>query len=143
MFRPCVRCRSHYSADGAAQAPSLALSCLETGASLIIGAFINCRSDVSQLAAVNPELAARFERLRLEVDVPLLPDVNNRAGVRGVEYEAGQQRRREATDALDDILKEIRAIPGFADFLLSPSESKLVALAKSGGGYEEHAEDYG
>jgi hypothetical protein len=44
---------------------------------------------------------------------------------------------------LDDILKEIRAIPGFADFLLSPSESKLVALAKSGGGYEEHAEDYG
>jgi tetratricopeptide (TPR) repeat protein len=119
---------------GRAQAPSLALSCLETGASLIMGAFINCRSDVSELAAVNPELAARFERLRLEVDVPLLLDVNNGAGVRGVEYEAGQQRRREATDALDDILKEIRAIPGFADFLLSLSESKLVALAKYGGG---------
>jgi hypothetical protein len=76
--------------------------------------------------------SVKFEELRREVDNPLLVGINDTADLRGIKSESNVQNRKKACKALDDVLGEIRALPGFKNFLLSPSEGKLISLARFG-----------
>jgi tetratricopeptide (TPR) repeat protein len=104
---------------------------------VLLGQALDLRSDLDELAQRHPGLAAEFSRLRDEMDgrhrlargaaepevtpAPALPLAD--AGQR---TRAEIDQRRELYDAFDRVIKQIRAEPGFARFLLPPLLSELL-----------------
>lgn len=111
--------------------PSECLSLLEVGRGIIIGLAIDCRSDLSELHAVDPNLFNRLSALRTVIDSPL---ASHR--MQGEVYHpADEQRRRQRVQAINDIdetLVAIRQLRGFERFQLPPSEESLIAMASEG-----------
>ena len=113
----------------AGKAPYDALRLLEIGRSVITGLLFDMRSNVSDLESNHPDLAARFISVRDVLDspvdkvVPLIP--NGKTTSR----ESEARRRREANETLNKLLLEIRAQPGFTDFLLPPTARELMAAS--------------
>ena len=113
----------------AGKGPYDALRLLEIGRSVIAGLLLDMRSDVSDLEENYPDLAARFISLRDELDSPvekIIPLISN-GNITSRESTA--KRRREAKETLDKLLLEIRAQPGFMDFLLPPTAHDIMAAS--------------
>lgn len=109
--------------------PYDALRLLEIGRGFITGLLLDMRSDISDLEIQHPDLAARVTTLRGELDtpingmIPLLPD--------DIAYpkEAVLKTRREAHEALNRLIEDIRLQPGFGDFLLPPTADDMMTAA--------------
>lgn len=99
--------------------PAEALEILEMGRGAILGLLIEDRSLISELAVAYPETAALFEKLRDDIREPVRTGMD--AGSR---YEVVAQRDR-TVQALDQCLKDIRALPGQERFLRGPSAAQL------------------
>lgn len=101
---------------------------LELGRGVIMGLLIDSRIDISesQLQMENPAVFNTFNRLRTEIDSPLvtmpegLPDRHTR------------RRRLQAIDQLEATLISIRRLSGFERFLLPPRSEDLTAMAGEG-----------
>ncbi|MFF0728442.1 CHAT domain-containing protein [Streptomyces sp. NPDC004134] len=96
-----------------------ALRLLETGRGVLLSQALDSRSDLTDLTARHPRLAARFTALRRELDRP--------AGPGG----EGGDRHRTAAE-FEALLAEIRALPGLASFALPPPLAELLGEAAEG-----------
>ncbi|MFF1904323.1 CHAT domain-containing protein [Kitasatospora sp. NPDC058218] len=114
------------AADAAACAvnagdPELAVLLLEQGRGVLLWQAIAPREGWQRLLAVQPRLAARFLRLRDEVEAL---DVEERS-------HTTDDRHRLAVE-WERLVARIRALPGFADFLAAPTLSSLLSCADRG-----------
>ncbi|OCK82197.1 hypothetical protein K432DRAFT_349410 [Lepidopterella palustris CBS 459.81] len=105
---------------------SKSLELLELSRGVILGLSIDCRSDLSDLMAVNPGLCQKFEHLR---------EMVNSVGHDTEEYlqsNISLQKRIDVFSQLDETTNQIRKITGFERFQLPQSEPELMALAQAG-----------
>jgi len=117
--------------------PELAVELLEQGRSVLWTQALNLRSDLTRLAAAAPELASRLEAARAILDsrMPTLPQSagDSAPPADSAQYQADDvDVRRHAARNWDDILAQIRTIPGFEHFLAAIPYPELAAAAASG-----------
>ncbi|SCV45617.1 uncharacterized protein FFB14_08756 [Fusarium fujikuroi] len=106
--------------------PSEALAILEQGRGILGSSLDDIRTDVKELQQVFPQLAGRFIRIREELESPNSSHFSDELGEdRGL-------RRRNATESFDDLLDEIRNMPGFEDFLCPLTTDQIRAAAAYG-----------
>ncbi|KAL8724774.1 MAG: hypothetical protein Q9181_006678 [Wetmoreana brouardii] len=113
----------------AGKRPYDALRLLEIGRSVITGLLLDVRSDVSDLENNHPDLAARFISLRNELDSPVDREIPLISNFKTTSRESEARRRREAHEMLNKLIEEIRAQPGFTNFLLPPTAHDLMAAS--------------
>ncbi|GAA1619975.1 CHAT domain-containing protein [Nocardia ninae] len=120
----------------AAGRPGRAVELLEQTRGLLLNETIEDRTDLTALNRAAPELAAEFDSLRAQFttmeEVALVstqPDGGSGGARRA--SEVGEQRKR-ALQQWTSLLERIRAVPGFAEFLLPPSASRLRRQADDG-----------
>lgn len=105
-----------------------ALSLLELGRGIIMGYSIDCRSDLSDLDALHPQLCSKLNSLRVEIDAPLVPAIYYQ-----LTDEDKRRRRVQAIGEIDETLASIRGLPGFEGFQLAPSSEMLLAMSAEEG----------
>ena len=111
----------------AGKGPYDALKLLEIGRSVITGLLFDMRLNVSDLESDHPDLAARFISLRDALDSPVDKLIPLFPNFKTTSRESEVRLHREANETLDKLLLEIRAQPGFTDFLLPPTARELMA----------------
>lgn len=119
------------AADAAACAVQLgrldhAMLLLEQGRGVLLGRTIAARAELERLRAAHPELAAVFVQLRDHIDA-LDPGITE------------QEAAGHDSDALhtlaarwERLVGEIRALPGFEEFLGAPTYEEILACAADG-----------
>ncbi|MEV6056770.1 CHAT domain-containing protein [Streptomyces sp. NPDC052107] len=113
------------AADAAASAlwandPETAVRLLELGRGVLGGQLLQSRSDLSRLSAAAPELAER------------LADAFDRLTPSGHLLGAAADERHDLDIRLGRLLDEVRALPGFGDFLAPPALADLLASTVDG-----------
>ncbi len=96
-----------------------ALGLLELGRAVLLSQAIDAHGDVSELRARHPVLAARFRRLRDQLDPA------GQAG-HGSPGDPPEPDPRHAAAEFAAVLAEIRSLAGFAGFLLPPEPEQLT-----------------
>ncbi|WP_069736762.1 CHAT domain-containing protein [Streptomyces sp. EN27] len=118
-----------------------ALTLLEQGRGVLLAQGLENRADASRLRTVAPGLAAEFERIRERLSRPPRPSPVLGSGPGGptvVPSDAAREAAAVAEDRLalarrwEQLLEEIRALPGLDGFLRPPSVADLVASAAEG-----------
>ncbi|MEU9950642.1 CHAT domain-containing protein, partial [Streptomyces sp. NPDC047939] len=109
-------------------APDRALTLLEQGRGVLLAQGLENRADVSRLRDLDPARADEFERIRdrLSEPPPLSPAQD--AHDAGTDAEARHTLARRWNQLLD----EVRVLPGLENFLRQPSVPELVAAAAEG-----------
>ncbi|ETS86569.1 hypothetical protein PFICI_00397 [Pestalotiopsis fici W106-1] len=102
---------------------------LELGRGTIVGSLHEMRTDISELYQQHPTIATEFTELR---DQPGAPKESMQAIQR---YEMAQR--------FDNVIEEIRRLPGFDRFLLAPTEDEIKAAAADGPIVIVNASSYG
>ncbi|WP_171163555.1 CHAT domain-containing protein [Streptomyces sp. I05A-00742] len=119
--------------------PGRALALLEEGRAVLLAQGLENRGDVTRLRATAPALADEFEEIRDRLStpparppvmhpgtgVPVPPDEGRDAGL-AAEARHAQARR------WDELLAEIRALPGLDGFLRPPTLPDLLTAAAEG-----------
>ncbi|WP_344485507.1 CHAT domain-containing protein [Glycomyces endophyticus] len=132
---------SGLSSDAAAVAlnagePETALRLLELGRGLLLADAIDARDDLADLRERRPDLAARIRDLRALLDAEPDPgdfgDSDPSPGDQARRGRAEAERRRGLTHDLDDLVRQVRALPGLEDFQRPPSIERLQAAAAGG-----------
>ncbi|MFD3787533.1 CHAT domain-containing protein [Streptomyces cyaneofuscatus] len=121
-------------------APGRALALLEQGRGVLLAQGLEERADVSRLHTLAPGLAAEFERIRDRLSEPARPSPVPAPGADGpaAPFHGAQEAGviAEARHALarrwEQLITEIRELPGLDDFLRPPSVAELVASAAEG-----------
>lgn len=104
-----------------------AVELAELGRGVLLSRRLDVRGDVTELAAVSPELAARFEQLGAELD--------RWSWNSGHEVTGATALRRSPHDIAerwDGLLNRIRGLPGFSGFLRPPRIADLRRAATGG-----------
>lgn len=117
-----------------------ALALLEQGRGVLLAQGLENRADVSRLHDLAPDLAAEFERIRDQLSEPpqlspmLSAKVDSLAAPPHGAHEAGMiaEARHALARRWDQLLQEIRELPGLEGFLCPPSIPELVASAAEG-----------
>ena len=104
----------------AAGRPEQAVELLELGRSVLWNRLLETRTDLSDLYRQYPELAGRLDEARMELDAPASDAPLRRA------------RRLRAARAWEQAITEVRALPGYADFLRPSPFLSLRAAAADG-----------
>ncbi|MEO3749412.1 CHAT domain-containing protein [Streptomyces sp. B6B3] len=108
-----------------------ALRLLEAGRAVLYGQALEVRSDLTDLGQRHPDLAARFVRLRDQLDQPTPAASEGIHAAGGRPTRAAPDRHRLARD-FAQTLTEIRALEGFASFALPPTTEELLTEAEQG-----------
>ncbi|MEU9869655.1 CHAT domain-containing protein [Actinomadura sp. NPDC048021] len=101
-----------------------AVALFEQGRGLLLGRALDTRTDLSELAERDPDLAGRFTSLCAELDRSAPP-----VGVPGSGADPAPQpsvERRAAAAAFDRLVAEIRELPGLDRFLRPPAVRDLA-----------------
>ena len=123
-----------------AEDPYKSLQLLELGRGILANLQLEVRSDISVLAASHPDLAQQFQELRDQIDPPsrtfdssVIEDssatFNSTSVLDSSKFIA---ERRALVKQFDDLLRYIRSLQGFENFLQGPSKSELHSLAEDG-----------
>jgi CHAT domain-containing protein len=120
--------------DAADDATEDALSLLEDGRGIILGLLFEIRSDVAVLRKEHPDLAARFERLRDELDAPAISQV---PGSMAIQPPVALTRREKLVEEFDGVVDWIRRLKGFDTFLKAPDVAKMRNLVSPGGKHSD------
>lgn len=107
----------------------IAVELLELGRGVMQTSMRITRADISELEKWHPEFAREFKMLQDQLDSPA-STASREALSQALNYEA--DKRHRAGKRLDELLPQIRQLPRFERFLLSPSENDIKAAAKSG-----------
>ncbi|RYP62375.1 hypothetical protein DL770_009601 [Monosporascus sp. CRB-9-2] len=105
-----------------------ALKLLELGRGVIAGLLMEMRKDISDLQQQCPNLADEFISLRDELDAPTdktFPIFTDDT----LSWKLQTKRRRKADQNFNKLITQIRAQPGFRNFLLPPTAKELMAAA--------------
>lgn len=105
----------------AGESPYEAVRLLEIGRAIIIGSLNDIRADISDLQQRHPQLANEYIAAR---------DLLDNTSTLSVERHVNQ--RYDADRKLEQLVQEIRELPGFDRFLLAPTEDELKATADRG-----------
>jgi len=112
------------------------LQLLEHGRGILANLRLEVRSDISVLGTEHPELAQRFQQLRDAIDsAPRTFELGIiEHQTIGVNSASNFSALRILSNQFDDLLKHIRSLRGFDNFLKGPlsSETELHSLAKVG-----------
>ena len=124
---------------GDAEDPYKPLQLLELGRGILISLQLEVRSDISVLAASYPDLAKNFQELRDRIDSPETLDLSVIVGSSltsnppsTVDPSKPIAERRALIKQFENLLRSIRSLQGFENFLQGPSKSELLSLAKDG-----------
>ncbi|MDT7839608.1 CHAT domain-containing protein [Streptomyces justiciae] len=98
---------------------------LERGRGLLLTRRIEARADLGELRTQHPELADEFERLTEQIEARPQTSAPGDA-------EWSRLARLRASRALDDLVRDIRARPGFEGFLRPLTARELKELAADG-----------
>lgn len=126
-----------------------ALQLLDLGRGVIAGELMDMREDISDLQHQHPDLAQEFVALRDELDsaidtTAIIPSTDSMlsretmttatttSAAKTRSWEEQAERRREANQRFDDLIRRIRAQDEFENFLLPPSADDLMASAEAG-----------
>ncbi|MEU1371034.1 CHAT domain-containing protein [Streptomyces sp. NPDC005803] len=111
-----------------ASAPGRALALLEQGRGVLLAQGLENRADVSRLRELDPARAAEFELIRdqLSGPPPLSPPQDAH------EASAIAETRHALTRRWNQLLPEVRRLPGLENFLHPPAVPELVAAAAEG-----------
>jgi tetratricopeptide (TPR) repeat protein len=110
-----------------------AIEVLEIGRGVIMSGYFEMRSDLTYLKELHPVLGHHFEQLQLQLDPPSsgFDTCSIRSGsIKNSHFIGASQSR--LVERYEEMLREIRALPGFDRFLLGQSRDELVALAHDG-----------
>jgi tetratricopeptide (TPR) repeat protein len=111
----------------AAGAPERAVVLLEQGRGILLAQDLEARDDVAELRDHAPDVAARFLELRAALSTVAEVSLD----LAGPGETAGDLRHVLAAD-WDRLLAEIRALPGFTNFLRPPPFGRLLEQAAHG-----------
>ncbi|GAA3433780.1 CHAT domain-containing protein [Kutzneria kofuensis] len=103
-----------------------AVTVAESGRGIMLASRLDLRTDLSELARVEPELARRLGQVRDRLNAIDGPSRST------VELASRTEQRRALWLRHDELLAEIRRLPGFAQFLLAPSLPDLRSAAAGG-----------
>jgi hypothetical protein len=106
--------------------PDKAATLLEHGRGVLLSRTLDLRTDVSALKAAHPRHAEKLEGLRRELAREL------QAAAVGADLDVLRRTRREQEGHWDDLLRRIRAEPGFEDFATVPAADRLRAQSTEG-----------
>jgi tetratricopeptide (TPR) repeat protein len=118
-----------------------AVELFEQGRGVLLGQALDTRTDLTALAGQHPDLAARFTALRGDLDragdtagppAALSSGMDGTAEVHAEAADRDMERRRAAAAAFDQVIGEIRRLPGFSGFLRPPPVADLLAAAVEG-----------
>ncbi len=113
-----------------------AIELFEQGRGVLLGQALDTRTDLAEVARRHPSLAERFTALRDELGRDEWAGGRMTALLTGAHMSQGSsakaERRREAADAFDRVISEIRAKPGLANFLGPLPARDLTAAAANG-----------
>jgi tetratricopeptide (TPR) repeat protein len=123
--------------------PERAVGLLEQGRSVLWTQTLHLRSDLTRLAERAPDLAGRLQQLRGELDTlpvdaehdgVLLSDRGPAIGAAGdsVVRDSAGERRQRAARQLDEVLREVRRLDGFENFLQPTPFAQLREAAAAG-----------
>ncbi|MER6397125.1 CHAT domain-containing protein [Kitasatospora sp. NPDC001603] len=131
----------------------LAVQLLEQGRGVLLGRTIATRDGLGRLRRAHPAAAERFRELseRIEridaadADAPDAPDARDALeapdardaagpadGAPGLPGTTGSHLRHTLAARFEQLVTEIRALPGFADFFSPPSPDLLAAVSRRG-----------
>ncbi|MFE3188033.1 CHAT domain-containing protein [Nocardia sp. NPDC059240] len=99
-----------------------AVQLMEAGRGVLLSQALQVRSDLTDLAKVQPDLASSFIRLRERLDQPAELWLD----------EHPVDARQTLVAEFEELLARIRAHDGFASFALPPKSQELVAQAQQG-----------
>jgi len=109
-----------------------AIQLLEVGRGVILGSLNEMRVDISDLQLKHPQEAEKYIQFRNQLDTPTASTRQvDRFDARTVLTRHSDQRY-DAGQKMEQVIKDIRSLPGFDRFLLAPSEDELKAAAVSG-----------
>ncbi|WP_437049931.1 CHAT domain-containing protein [Streptomyces sp. enrichment culture] len=110
--------------------PERAVLLLEQGRGVLLGRAMATRDGLGRLREAHPALAERFTRLRKRLDALEAADAADTAQGRSPADTA--DLRHTLAAELDHLVSEVRARPGFSDFLGAPTIDALLACADRG-----------
>jgi tetratricopeptide (TPR) repeat protein len=116
-------CALSIQSDGSADR---ALELLELGRGLILGLLVEDQSDLSAVAKSHPQEAAQFNELRNNISRPARVGENVASGLDSIACRDRQVRE------LDQMVVEIRRLPGHERFLRKPAAEDMQAHAAGG-----------
>lgn len=110
------------------------LQMLESCRGVIASLTIDLRSDLSQLEALHPTIAAKYRQLRESLSSTTFSLTKDVVVENGKTYDFGDMAMKRLQDAeqLSVVLKEIRSLPGFTRFQLTPTKEELLLIARDG-----------
>ena len=135
------------SAAVAANRPARAIELLEQARGVLLAQAIEARSDLTLLHTHAPDLATELERLRdsldaidhtgsqLSVSLEMALDTGSASPTGKQRVEAARRNaedRRLLSEAWDQVLIQIRRLPGFGGFMRPPPITKLQQAATEG-----------
>ncbi|KAF4478567.1 hypothetical protein FAGAP_12319 [Fusarium agapanthi] len=112
------------------QSAATALEFLEMARSVMASSINLLRADIQGLEAELPELSARYERLRDQLDTGSVPGFDFALGEEV--WGNGMSRRYDTGEQISALLEEIRAKPGFEFFLRPDDEEGMKRAADLG-----------
>lgn len=95
--------------------PALAVERLDQGRAVMLSRSLTARTPFDELREAAPDLAERFTRVQAQLDRPTLDFLGSRPD--GAGPEADNDRRIRLAREREDLLEQIRSLPGFRDFL--------------------------
>ncbi|MBB5126402.1 CHAT domain-containing tetratricopeptide repeat protein [Streptomyces griseoloalbus] len=110
--------------------PERAVLLLEQGRGVLLGRTMATRDGLGRLRGAHPALAERFARLRQRLDALEAADAADTA--QGLLPADTTDLRHTLAAELEHLVAEIRARPGFSDFLGAPAIEALLACADRG-----------
>jgi tetratricopeptide (TPR) repeat protein len=110
---------------------ALALEWLEQGRSVVWGQILHLRSPVDHLRAVEPALADRLETISKQLENASTRDTSLELTSQ-LSSEGIAQKHRRLTAEWERLVDQIRALPGYDDFLRPKKLSQLQEAARHG-----------
>ncbi len=110
--------------------PELAVEFLERGRGVLLGRLLDDSADITRLTVINPGQADRLAALQRDLDAIIMPDPE------AAEFSFVQQPPEQASEAdhrsalarqIDNLIEEIRALPGCGDLFTPPRFADLHA----------------
>jgi hypothetical protein len=135
--------------------PERAVELLEAGRSVLWAQTLNLRTDLTDLAQREPDLALRLDQIRTLLDTPLPATTAEVATVGALDRAGDQIEQLHATQSravegrmrlareFDDLLAQVRALDGFEHFLAPTPFTQLHAAVTSGPVVIVNASPYG
>lgn len=107
--------------------PAAAVEAAERGRAVTLGSELDLRTDVTGLARIHPALAKRLDEVRDRLNTQDQYDL-----VGAMRDTVGRNNRNNLWTEHDQLVEEVRQLPGFAGFLRPPRLTELRPAAEGG-----------